>query len=445
MAAAGVGVSPRRRCAADAGGAGASDVEAAPSRRVLVLSPFPPRLDATHGGARAIATTLDGLSRHHRVAVLYLQRVGEAPIDAALEARCDLATAVPVGGEGTSRWRHRARVAGALCRGAPLWVARCWSPAFADVLRRAVVEWRPDVVQAELHVMGQYLRLVEGGAAVRVLTEHEASTFAAGGSRPSLRAAEAWAWARYERAVVAAADAVVVFTERDARAAARLAAGTPVSVIPLDVPVPARASDPLGADPASLLFVGNFMHPPNVDAVGWLVREILPLVRARCPRVTLQIVGDNVPASVRVLAADHVNVVGPVADLGPYYDRAAVVVAPIRLGGGMRVKVLEALAAGKAVVATSLAADGLSATTSKQLVLADSAGSFAAAVAELASSPRQRDALAARARAWACAHLGGARQAHAYGALYERLVAGAVRTRDERGRRLDRSSPPTRT
>lgn len=389
--------------------------------RVLVLAPFAPRLDATHGGARAIAATIAGLARKQRVAVLYIWRPGEPSIDDALRQRCDLVGEIKVGG--TSRWRRCVRVGWTLMQGVPLWVARSGSATFARRVQETARAWRPDVIQAEFHLMGQYFDAIRNYPALRVLVEHEPSPEAMPSAPGWMAPYEAHAWPRYERAVSRMAHGVVVFTERDARAMAPLAGDTPITVIPLGIEVPERAADPLGVGPPELLFVGNFVHPPNVDAAEWLAREILPLARVRCPQLSLQLVGDNVPARVRGLASGFVNVVGRVADVRTYYDRAAVVVAPLRAGGGMRVKVLEALAAGKAVVATRLAAAGLGVDDGEQVMLADSAEPFAAAVVDLVADPVRRAALAGRARAWACVNLGPDRSAEAYGALYARLAA----------------------
>ena len=108
----------------------------------------------------------------------------------------------------------------------------------------------------------------------------------------------------------------------------------------------------------------------------------------------------------------------------PWLNRAAVVVAPLRLGGGMRVKVVEALAAGKAVVATPLAVEGLAVTDGGEVALARTDEEIAEAVAGLIGDPARRAALAARAHAWARAHLGWERCVTAYEALYDRLAEG---------------------
>ena len=121
-----------------------------------------------------------------------------------------------------------------------------------------------------------------------------------------------------------------------------------------------------------------------------------------------------------------------VPDVMPYLDRAAVVVVPLRMGGGMRIKVLEALAAGKAVVASRRATEGLDITDGEQLMLAETDAEFARTIARLLADPARRRSLAACGREWSRSNLGWDRVASAYDALYQSLTHGA-----RPGRHLD--------
>ncbi len=125
------------------------------------------------------------------------------------------------------------------------------------------------------------------------------------------------------------------------------------------------------------------MHPPNVDGAIWLAKSIFPKVAARVPDARLQLVG-----------CDGISVHGSVPDVVPYSDAAVVVVAPIRIGGSMRGKVLEALAAGKAVVATPRAAEGVDAVDGEHLVVADGEDAFVEALVALLLDPPRRRTLA---------------------------------------------------
>jgi glycosyltransferase involved in cell wall biosynthesis len=304
-------------------------------------------------------------------------------------------------------------------------------PAFAARTRELVAAWRPHVVQAELGVMGQYLG---GLAPPTVLVEHDPGVAAAmdlaaweRGLRRAGRRVDAAAWRSYERRVLTAADAVVAFTEEDRAALSARAPDARVERITPGIRLPPRPSDPVGTAPPRVLFLGSFIHPPNVDAAIRLARDIMPSVRARVPEATLEIVGDAPPAAVRGLGGDGVVVTGHVADVRPHVDGAAVVAAPLRLGGGMRVKVLEALAAGKSIVGTPRALAGLELVPGTHALVADTDADLTDALAELLEDPERRRRIGSAAHEWARAHLGWEHAAAAYTELYERLLAERAR------------------
>lgn len=390
-----------------------------PERRLLFLAPYPPRRDALHGGARAMAHLIGGLAGRHRVALLCLRADDEAGTD--LRDLCEIVEELPRRGRRRSKdLRERVgkhlRTVESLLAFRPKWATWCALPAFEERLRSLDSEWRPEVVQAEYHVMGQYLSCVS--SARRVLNQYEPGAPAARergvrGIRDLREYLEMKAWERYERSVARQADAVVVLTRRDREAMLPYAGSTPLVVIPLGTAAPERVLDPAGQPPPSVLFVGNFHHPPNVEAATRLAASIFPRVRQRCPDAELHLVGDGAID----LSGPGVTVTGRVPSVEPWLDRAAVVAAPLSTGGGMRVKVLEALAAGKAVVASPLAAEGLHGAP---LLLADGDEETAAAIVSLIEDRDRRVALATRAREWSLARTG---PVEAFENLYERLIS----------------------
>jgi polysaccharide biosynthesis protein PslH len=170
--------------------------------------------------------------------------------------------------------------------------------------------------------------------------------------------------------------------------------------------------------------VGNFAHPPNREAADRLTRSIFPAVRARCPEARLRLVGPWPEGQPSVAPSPGVEVTGWVEDVAPYLAEAQVIAAPIFSGGGMRLKVLEALAAGKAVVATPLAVAGLDVREGDPVALASDDEAFAHQIAHLLTDAPARAALAERARQWAERHLSVDRMARAYEALYDSLLSG---------------------
>jgi glycosyltransferase involved in cell wall biosynthesis len=390
--------------------------------RLLMVVPFPIRLDGRHGGSRALAQLAAHLAARHTVALVVLRSDEEPGIDETLRQACALVEEVPIPEAKTigARVLGRIRLRVALLRGTPTWAAVRTAPGFRRRLEEVARAFRPDVVQLEYRIAGATLPL-SGCSAPTVLVEHDPVG-------PSDRCSwlrdrlERRAWRALGRAAFAAADAIVVFTERDRREVAELSQSTPVAHIPLGYELPDPPASPTGGDPPTILFVASFIHAPNVDAAVWLARDISPAVLQQVPAASVELVGSHPSPEIRALARPGVTVSGDVADPWPYLDRAAVVVAPLRQGGGMRVKVLEALAAGKAVVATPLALEGLEVRPGEQVLVAETAAEFASALVELLADVERRRAVAVAARQWAEEHLDVETQVRAYEALFERLL-----------------------
>ena len=153
------------------------------------------------------------------------------------------------------------------------------------------------------------------------------------------------------------------------------------------------------AAPETLLFVGSMDYYANVDAVTGFVREVWPELSKRNPGLTFVIAGSKPTAAVRALASDRVRVTGTVDDIRPFYRTATVVVVPLRVGGGTRLKILEAMAAGVPVVSTRLGAEGLTVEDGKTIRLADSAGEMVISIDRLLHHEVERAALARAASA----------------------------------------------
>jgi glycosyltransferase involved in cell wall biosynthesis len=399
-------------------------------RRILFLAPFPPDPDGTHGGCRAVGELIDQLAGRIDAAVLHMRAPGEPPMPEALTRRLALVEEVMRPDLDSTPLRRAAglvRAVRGLSAGRPAWASDWRAPALAGRVAEIVHDWRPHVVQADFHVMGQYLPAARGAA--QVLVEHEAGAAAAaelarweGGIRGLARRVDAVTWRLYERRVIAGAGATVTFTERDRALLKRLDPTARIVRIPLGVRIPGLALDPVGANPPRVLFVGNFAHPPNVQSAVDLARSIFPLVSARRPEARLELVGEDPPPAVLRLAGPRVAVRGGVPDPRPYLDRAALVAVPARIGGGMRVKVLEALAAGKAVVATRRALAGIDLVPGEHALVGDSDRELADGIVELLDDPERRGRIAAAGRAWAAANLRWGAAADAYTELYESLL-----------------------
>ena len=402
-------------------------------RRVLVLLPFPPRLDAIHGGARVTAQLIAGLASQHTVAILYRRGFEEQPAEPFFYERCDLVDEIARDWTGRSpgqRLIRNTRLLMSLFKPRPMWVTDWANERFLERVRTVAQQWQPEIVQLDHQVMGQYLPALSAVQAPRVLTIHEPGERMA----PFLKGLplevarlihrlDRSTWQRFEPRIIRKVQAVVTFTDQDKKALEVYRTPTPIWKIPFGTTIPEDPLNPLGLPPLCLLFVGNFIHSPNIDAAIRLAHRIFPSLQKHFPELELYIVGDQPPPELKQITNNHIVVTGRVPDLDPYLDRAALFVAPIRKGGGMRVKVLQALAAGKAVVASHLAAEGLDVTDGDQISIADSDQELAERMVQLLANPAERAAQAQRARAWACANLGWEKSIAAYEGLYSNLIA----------------------
>jgi polysaccharide biosynthesis protein PslH len=393
--------------------------------RVLVCTPFPPRLDARHGG-RATAQLLLRLAERNDIALLCLCAPGQGHVDDAIADRCVHVTEIPLA---APRLPRRLVWALGVLRGLPPWATDCRSTAYASELERLLDRWRPDVVELHLQVMAQYVDAVEQRKLPRILVDYDPGSAWAGdllrattGLNRLIRRLEVATWRRYERATRPRFDAIVVFAERDLAAIEPTAGKASLVRIPLAVDVPAQPLDPRGSEPPTIVFVGGFAHHPNVDAALWLGRTIFPRVVERVPAARLDLVGHEPGDEVQALAGGGISVHASVPAVTPYVDRAAVVVAPIRMGGSMRMKVLEALAAGKALVATRRAAEGVEALAGEHFLLASDEDGLVDALTQLLLDDERRGALGERARAWAEENLSWEPGVKAFEQLYENLV-----------------------
>lgn len=191
---------------------------------------------------------------------------------------------------------------------------------------------------------------------------------------------------RVEQRSWRAVQACAVTSEREQRIVEAVAPATPCRTVPNGVDTDYFAAS--GAPPVAdnLVFTGMLAYRPNWDAVHYLVEEIFPRIRAERPACTLTIVGKG-HESLRHLAGPGVTFTGVVPDVRPYVEQAAVAVVPLRMGGGTRLKVVEAMAMGKPIVSTALGSEGIAARDQEHLLTADDPAGFAAAVLRLLSEP----------------------------------------------------------
>jgi glycosyltransferase involved in cell wall biosynthesis len=183
--------------------------------------------------------------------------------------------------------------------------------------------------------------------------------------------------------------------------------------------------------PHNLVFTGSMDWLPNEDAISYFTEKVLPRIKLAIPDVTLTVVGRNPYASLRELARQDssIEVTGRVDDVRPYMERAAAYIVPLRIGGGTRLKIYEAMAMEKAIISTTIGAEGLPVANGAELLLADTAEMFAAAVIRVLSDKQLATDLGNRAAATVRAKFGWERVAEQFGTICEETLALAVARR----------------
>ena len=208
---------------------------------------------------------------------------------------------------------------------------------------------------------------------------------------------------RYERRMLARFDGILAVSDADRETFARLYPGAiaqPAHVVPTGVDTEYFAPSAGSQQPARLIFTGSMDWLPNEDAMIYFCRDVLPAIRAEVPDVALTIVGRTPTPAVKKLAAERgVTVTGRVDDVRPFMRDASVYIVPLRIGGGTRLKIFEAMAMGKAVVSTTIGAEGLPVTDGEHVLLADDPATFARAVVHLIRDTGHRTRIEAAARA----------------------------------------------
>jgi len=184
-----------------------------------------------------------------------------------------------------------------------------------------------------------------------------------------------------ELAAICASDASIVVSTAELELLRPELPDTKVHVFPLIMNVQAKSKPLLNR--RDIVFVGGYQHPPNVDAVQYFVAEIMPLLRQLLPGVRFYAVGSKTPVELQALASEDVIITGFVEDLAPLLNKMRISVAPLRFGAGIKGKIGTAMAVGLPVVATSLAAEGMSLTDGENILVADGAKAFAEAVAKI--------------------------------------------------------------
>jgi sugar transferase (PEP-CTERM/EpsH1 system associated) len=244
-------------------------------------------------------------------------------------------------------------------------------------------------------------------------------------SNPLVRLAcnlESRALARAERQHVPLADHVLAVSENDRAAFARYTDPARISVIPTGVDIEYFQPRAGAEEPGNVVFTGSMDWMPNEDGVSYFAGQIFPLLARDVPDASFWAVGRRPSRRLRALASGNVVVTGAVDDIRPYLAKGAVCVVPLRSGSGTRIKIFEAMAMGKAVVSTTLGAEGLPVRHGENIILADEPADFARQTALLLADPERRAQLGRAARQLVEQNYGWPAVAACFDGIMESLV-----------------------
>lgn len=370
----------------------------ADGRRILMVTPYLP--DPPHwGSAIRVRELVRELSKRHRVSLLTYQQPWQDENVRAVEAFCESVHTVPASWPDSSDRTGRLR---SLASIEPYAVRRLTSAAIQQKLDGLLTAGDYELVQVESSFL---CGLNLSRAPATILDEHNIEyellerTMRVERAVPrklfnlvefaKVRHTERQAWKQF--------DGCVATSDRELAQIASVVPGKPVATVPNGVDL-ARFAPQHGFATSGLVFTGLMSYRPNIDAVTYFVREILPLIHRVRPAEIFTIVGWGLTDEVRALLGPRVVATASVPDVRPYLARASAVVAPIRMGSGTRLKVLEALAMARPLVSTSIACEGLELEPGSHLLVADDPAHFAAAVIRVLEDKALADRLGAVGR-----------------------------------------------
>jgi GT2 family glycosyltransferase len=364
--------------------------------RVLFVCPYIPCLGVHAGGARMFQL-IRGLSQWHDITVLtYLETESERAFVAPLEEVC--AKVIPViRGQSLNEpdWFH-------VSPHRP--IKEFSNPEMKRLLEQEIQSGAYDLVQFEYLEMGHLARLVEKYNVPMILTNHEVQhrNIEQSIERGSLSTSEVlqlrFEWMKmlnYELRVASRFDLVIALTDSDRDALVGYEPKLPVKIHATGVDVGYFSGGPsMAVEPHSMVFVGYYRHFPNADAMEYFCEQVMPRILSEVPDARLYIVGAEPTDAIKKLHdGKSVFVSGRVDDIRPYIARASVYVVPLRLGAGIRGKIMEAWASRKPVVATTLSAAGLKIADGENIMIADDATQFVESILRLFQDSYLRDAL----------------------------------------------------
>ena len=399
--------------------------------KILAIAPFLCTPNAASGGSTQTRAQFERLRNHHEVSLVALSDQADpgtlqSDIDELGEVLSHV-QAIPNRPTLKARWIGRLAIA----FGWPSAPFSYRSAAMSDAIQAEIRRFQPDVALIQFPEMAQYVDVLGSLPAVMDVQDvYSISKFrrvaTASGWLSRIFALLQWlAWVRYERHYYARYQVVLTLTQQDVY-------GLRIFDPDLCVTSMAPKLKPPGSErtsetPGAVGFVASFSHAPNIEAIAYFADDILPLIQAKFPGIRFLVAGRNPPHELVDRYAGRVEFIGFVEDIYAFNQSCAVIVAPLKSGGGVKLKTIEALIAGAGVVSTPIGAEEIGAEDGVHLFIRSSAEGFAEAVQTLLSDAALRRRMQDAARLFAAERfIGGDRDPPLEAALAS-AVAGERR------------------
>lgn len=357
--------------------------------RVLLLTqvlPYPP----DSGPKVKTYYVLKYLAARHQVTLVSFVRDTDKPeYIRHLEALCERVITVPIT---RSPVKDLLFLGKSVLSGQPWMMLRDERPEMRAALRELAETAHFDVVHADQLNMGQYAlpfarsrKVLDLHNALWVLYKRLAETLPPSKPMKYILMRDWPLLRRYEGAMCRAFDAVLAVSQEDRQALIEAGARPDMAIIPIAVDTDEQAQIPRAPQSPHIVHIGTMYWPPNIAGITWFLDEIYPLVRQRVPDVRCTLIGARPPASIteRAQSDPSLTVTGYVEDPLPYLAQASMMVVPLQAGGGMRVKILNALSQGIPMVSTTVGCEGIAVTHGRDILIADTPADFAEATIRL--------------------------------------------------------------
>ena len=366
--------------------------------KVLLLTqvlPYPP----DSGPKVKTWNVLKYLAQYHEVTLVSFIRGDQTAEVNHLKKYCQAVYTVPMSREA---WRDGWYLIKSLVTRHPFLMVRDDRVAMHRVIKQITTQTQFNIVHVDQLNMAQYAERITGAG--KILDAHNAlwllykrlwETMAPGPKKWLL--GRDWRLLKqYEGEICRRFEGILTVSKED-KSALQEAAGQTLetTVIPIAIDTDEVVKVHRSAEADHILHIGTMFWPPNIDGILWFLREIFPLIQARRPKTTFDVIGAKPPPEIMAYnsGSSGVNITGYVVDPASYYESTGVMVVPLRAGGGMRVKILNALAQGLPIVSTTLGCEGIDVEPGRHLLVADTAEAFALATLTLLENKQLADEL----------------------------------------------------